>query len=131
MAKLIAGIHHIAMTVTDFDRSVAFYRDVLGMKPVISWGEGDKRAVMLDTGDGSCLELFAGRKQKGEAGLWEHIALSVPDCDAAYQAALAAGAASRMEPTDITIESQPQPTPVRIAFVYGPDGEIVEFFSYR
>ena len=30
----IAGIHHVSLTVTDLERTVAFYRDVVGMRLV-------------------------------------------------------------------------------------------------
>ena len=54
------GFHHVALKAKDFDASLKFYSQGLGFKMVLAWGEDDKRAVMLDTGDGSCLEIFAG-----------------------------------------------------------------------
>ena len=45
----LEGFHHAALRARDFEASVAFYRDGLGMKPTISWGQGDGRAVMLET----------------------------------------------------------------------------------
>ena len=67
-----------------------------------------------------------GKSQINEKIL--HVALSTSDPDAAYQAALAAGAAPHMAPTDITIQSA-IPIPIRIAFVKGFDGELIEFFK--
>jgi catechol-2,3-dioxygenase len=32
------GLHHIAIKVADFDKSVTLYRDGLGMKQVYKWG---------------------------------------------------------------------------------------------
>ena len=46
------------------------------------------------------------------------------------QNALKAGAASHIEPKDVTIQSNP-PLDVRIAFVKGPSGEIIEFFHEK
>ena len=131
MAGYVKGIHHIALKVSNFERSMAFYMDVLGLNPLIWWGEGDSRAVMLDAGDGSCLELFAGGDGNGQPGSWFHLALKVDDCDAAYQAAITAGAACQTLPKDVDIPSQPQVTPVRIAFIKGLDGEVIEFFQTR
>jgi glyoxylase I family protein len=125
------GFHHIAMKVGNFDASVKFYTEVLGFLKTISWGEGDSRAIMLDAGDGSCLELFAGgtTTQKPEGALL-HLALRTDDCDNALNRVKAAGMEVTMEPTDVVINSTPK-TPVRIAFFKGPDGEIIEFFQNK
>jgi catechol 2,3-dioxygenase-like lactoylglutathione lyase family enzyme len=54
------GFHHIALKAKDFEASLKFYTEGLGMEFYTQWGEGDKRIAMLDLGDGSILELFAG-----------------------------------------------------------------------
>jgi glyoxylase I family protein len=123
------GFHHVAMKARDFDASVRFYTEGLGFRKVLSWGEGDKRAVMLDTGDGACLEIFAGGPPEPRPeGAVVHFALRSSDPDAAIQCARQAGAVVTMEPKDVDIPSNP-PTPVRIAFCKGPDGEVIEFFK--
>lgn len=128
---LSRGVHHVAIRTSDFDRSVAFYTDVLGFREAMRWGEDDKRSILLDAGDGSCVELFAaGRPGKKPEGHWLHLALTTDDVDAAIEAVRAAGATVTMEPTNIDIASRP-PTPVRIAFFQGPDGEVLEFFQRR
>lgn len=123
------GVHHVAMRVKDFDASVHFYTEALGFREWIRWGEADKRAIMLDTGDGSHLELFANGNGQAVEGSYIHLALNTDDCDAALARAVAAGAKVTMEPKTLTIESKPAPTPVRIGFCTGPDGEIIEFFQ--
>ena len=129
---IIEGIHHVAITVADFDRSVEFYQ-ALGMEVALAWGakgaDGDKRACMLSCGGGAHLELFAGRQgaERGE-GAWQHIALTTPDCDAAWERAMAAGAKVKNAPFEVDIKGTP-PARVRIAFCHGPDGEVVEFFQ--
>jgi len=128
MSALVTGFHHIALYCKDVERSLALYR-ALGFADKKSWGEGDSRAFMLETG-GSCVELFAGGKDVPD-GKWVHLALKTPDCDAAYSAALAAGAAVKIEPKDVDIPAHSGPYPVRIAFVTGPDGEIIELFQER
>lgn len=123
------GFHHVAMKARDFDASVKFYTEGLGFRKVISWGEGDGRAVMLDTGDGSCLEIFTGGpKEPAPEGALVHFALRSDDPDAAIKAARSAGAQVTMEPKNVDIPSTP-PKPVRIAFCKGPDGEVIEFFQ--
>lgn len=124
------GFHHLAVKVHDFERSVAFYKQGLGFREVISWGEGDGRAVMLDVGDGRIVEIFAGGPATCPEGSILHFALLTTDCDEALRKALAAGAVQTMAPTHVDIPSSPQTTPVRIAFCKAPGGETVEFFQY-
>ena len=42
----IGPIHHLTLTVTDLDRSVAFYIDILGFQPVITL----EPAIILSNG---------------------------------------------------------------------------------
>jgi glyoxylase I family protein len=123
------GFHHVAMKVQDFEAAVQFYK-ALGFTERISWGEGNGRAVMLDTGEGSYLEIFAGGSGEPKPeGAVMHFALRTGNCDAALAAARAAGAQVTMEPKNVDIPSRPAKTPVRIAFCKGPGGEVIEFFQ--
>lgn len=123
------GVHHIALKATDFDRSLAFYK-ALGMKEKVRWGEGDGRAAMLDIGDGCCLELFAcGEKGENTDKRFYHIALCADDVDFAYALALKNGAKPKTEPQTVSPEGASRPLTMRIAFVYGMDDEIIEFFK--
>lgn len=47
----------IALTVEDYDRAVAFYRDALGLAEVESWNRPNGRGTILDAGRAT-LELF-------------------------------------------------------------------------
>jgi glyoxylase I family protein len=120
----------VALKVANFDEVVAFYTDVLGLEPRISWGEGDKRAVMLDVGAGSFLEVFAGGDSAEPAGPVLHFALACQDIDAMIEKVRAAGRDVTVEPKDVDIPSDPV-YPVRIAFFQGPGGEVVELFKVR
>ncbi len=123
-------MHHIAARVRDFDAAVAFYTNGLGFTPKIEWGAGEGRAAMLDIGDGTSLELFAGGAADDKPeGAVLHVALRTTNCDAALQRAVAAGAVMTMAPTDIEIPSRPAPARVRIAFCKTPSGETVEFIQ--
>lgn len=124
------GFHHVAIRARDFDASMRFYTAGLGFKEKIAWGEGNARAVMLDTGDGNYLEIFAGgtNEPKPEGAIL-HFAMRTTDCDAATKRAVAAGAVVTMQPRALTIDSRPGPTPVKISFVKGPDGEVIEFLQ--
>jgi len=124
-----AGSHHIAISSANFDASVKFYAEGLGMEPAAFWGEGDKRAALLDIGDGSHVEVFAnGTSEPQQNERFVHFAIRTTDTDKAFASALAAGAAEKMPPSTLSIPSSP-PMPVRIAFVFGPDNEVIEFFQ--
>ena len=124
------GFHHLAMRVADFDAAVEFYTEGLGFTEKVTWGEGDGRAIMLDTGDGNYLELFAGgSSEPGPEGGVLHFALRTRDCDTAIERARAAGAEVTVEPKDVDIPTKPDPLPVRIAFCKAPDGAVIEFFQ--
>ena len=135
MNKIIPGmaIAHLALRASDIDRSIKFYT-ALGMEPYLTWGEGAKRIQMLKFGGGAgILELFNGGpeiKVVGEyAGKYTHFAYAVEDVEAAYNTALAAGASSKIAPKIMPLKSSPEKISINIAFVYGPDGEEIEFFK--
>ena len=128
----IKGMHyaHMALAVSDFERSLSFYR-ALGLTPYVMWGEGKDRIALLDIGDGSKLELFAKGEEGSADGKWLHLAFAVENVDEAYRTALAAGAVSVTPPTDMPLESTPKRITLRVAFVAGPDGEQLEFCKER
>ena len=125
------GIHHLALASADYDKSVKFYIEGLGFEKVAEWGEGTGRACLLDIGNGSHFEIFANgtTNEEKDPKFW-HFAFSTSDPDAAYANAIAAGAESYMEPKDVDIPATPV-LPVRLAFVKGPDGELLEFFKVK
>ena len=123
------GFHHLSMRARDLDASIKFYTEALGFVERFSWGEGAKRTVLLDTGDGNYFEISQGDPEKVyEEGVFHHIALRADDCGAALEAARAAGAEVTVETRDVTISTEP-PLPIRIAFFKGPDGELIELFQ--
>lgn len=122
------GFHHIALKAKDFDASLKFYTEGLGMKFYTMWGEGDGRIAMLDLGDGGILELFAGGADDVAPGQYIHFALKVDDVDAAYATALAAGAKPKSEPKVVPLNSAPVKLTLNCGFVYGPSNEELEFF---
>ena len=128
MANPVRGIHHIAIHAVDFDRTVAFYKEAFGFTHDMCWGETGNRAALLHTGGGSRIEVFENGSADAPEGAWCHLARDVTDCDAVYNAAIAAGCKTQMEPTSLTISGD-QDRPVRIAFVKGFNGEVFEFFQ--
>jgi hypothetical protein len=55
------------------------------------------------------------------------VALRTGDAQAAYDAAIKAGAVSRTAPSDVQLGTMA----VRNAFVLGPDNEVIEFFQTK
>lgn len=131
MESLICGIHHVALKcdgTAEFEKTLHFYQNVLGLEPVRSWGEGENAGAMLSTGDG-LLEIFASGRKLPQGAI-RHFALRTERVDDCVAAVRAAGYPITVEPKDIVIASNP-PFPARIAFCTGPVGEEIEFFQER
>ncbi len=129
---LITGIHHYMLKccgVEEFDRTIDFYHNKLGLPIARSWGDGKESAIMLDTGAGY-VEIFANGVDSLPTGNICHIALSTSDTDACFRLCVEAGCNVITEPVDVCIPSNP-PYNARIAFVNGPVGEKIEFFQVK
>jgi len=119
----------IALTVLDFDRAVAFYRDALGLEQVADWSSDAGRVVLLEGGRAT-LELLderqaalidsveAGRRVSGVVRL----ALEVGDSEAVARELVAAGAAEVAPPVTT-------PWGDRNARVETPDGLQLTLFT--
>ena len=128
--NLITGTHHIAVKtrgVEEFNKAVAFYRDLLGMPVVRAWGEGDGSFMMLSTGD-AMMELMASGTDTPGQGPLRHIAFRTDDVDTCIATVRAAGYPVTVEPKDLVIGGNYS---IRIAFCLGPQGEEVEFFTEK
>jgi len=89
----------VALTTNDYERSVKFYCEGLGIEPAQIWNNGQGRALILDMGRAT-LEIFdeiqavtidqieAGKRISGQV----RFALQVPDLKAAMERLLAHGA---------------------------------------
>ena len=124
-----ARIHHVGLPVSDLDRSVAWYRDALGLTRGSTPGVPGGVAFMVAP-TGERLELLA---VEVEPSAWDDpiaaLRGGVPhsawtdDLDAAHTRAVEAGGRSVWTPRDT-----PEPG-LRIAFVADPDGNLVELLS--
>lgn len=126
--SLVKGIHHVALKCCDekeFEKTIGFYHDILGMPIVKSWNGG----AMLHTGAG-VMEILMNAEERLGMGTIRHFALATDDTDACIAAVRAAGYKVLIEPKYLEIQSDPV-YPVRIAFCEGPLGEEVEFFQER
>jgi lactoylglutathione lyase len=89
----------VALTVSDYERSIKFYCDGLGIEPAAIWNNGLGRALVLNMGN-AALEIFdevqaetidqieAEQRVSGQI----RFALQVPDVKAAMERLLAHGA---------------------------------------
>lgn len=129
------GLHHVALRSANFERTLQFYCEGLGFTKKIAWTMGKDnatQAVMLDAGDGNYIEVFSnGNEDDPAEARYAHVCLRTDDTDKSHAAALAAGATERVKPTDVDIADRisGESVPVRLSFVYGPDGEIIEFMQ--
>ena len=89
----------VALTTSDYERSVKFYCDGLGLTPAQFWNNGQGRALILDMGHAT-LEIFDEAQAQtidqieteGRVSGQIRFALQVPDLVAAMQRLLAHGA---------------------------------------
>jgi catechol 2,3-dioxygenase-like lactoylglutathione lyase family enzyme len=122
---------HVAITVRDIERSVAFYRDLLGFDVLgqLFLNEGTFKIVYLRSG-GACVELFEFRGQAAETavgvpdtvGGFKHLALQTDDVDGLAASLKAAGTVFTLDPLDAA-------GGVRLAFFRDPDGNLLELVS--
>jgi methylmalonyl-CoA/ethylmalonyl-CoA epimerase len=119
----------VALTVPDFDRAVAFYRDTLEFEQLADWSGADGRVILLDAGR-TTLELFderqaesvdrieAGRRVSGPVRL----AISVDNVEATADRLVATGAEAMAPPVV-------PPWGGRNARLRTPDGMQLTLFS--
>ena len=129
--SLMTRVHElrIALTVEDYDRAVAFYRDGLGLAELESWDRPNGRGTILDAGRAT-LELFdplqaetlddieVGRRLSGTV----RFALHVDDPAVAADELVAAGAGREHE---VVVT----PWGDRNARVRAPDGMQLTLFT--
>ena len=126
------SFHHSSIKVKNYEKSVSFYKS-LGMKETVEWGQENGRIMMLDIGDGNIFEICAGGEGDVDcASGHHHVAFAVRDVDKAYDYALSLGAKSHMEPTTMKLDdARPSKMTIYVAFVKGPDGELIEFYKRK
>ena len=126
------GIHHVALKCSgyeEYQKVLGFYRDLLGLSMIRSWGEGDDAGCMLGAGS-DIVELFAKGKVADGIGGFNHFALQTvtkEDVDEWLDKVRGEGFEVTQEAEDVTIGSVP-PMPIRCAFFNGPLGESIELF---
>lgn len=128
----VKNFAHVGMTVSNIDRSIAFYVELLGLKLVDRrpGTQGDEVAFvdaggcMLELIGPSTGALLAEDVAAGRAGLL-HLTFRVDDVDATVENVRAAGAEVVEPPRDAYNRAMAR----RVAFCRDPDGILVEFLG--
>jgi glyoxylase I family protein len=140
----VRNFSHICVSVSDMERSLAFYRDVLGLVPIFDVAlEGDGMAAATGEagahgrmvgckvpGSGVTIELLCfGHARAGAARAsaprptgYTNISLCVDDLDASYDGFVAHGVTPLQKPFDVG--------GVRMFFVADPDGTAIEVIAF-
>jgi catechol 2,3-dioxygenase-like lactoylglutathione lyase family enzyme len=137
---MIENIRHTGIVVNDLEKSLIFYRDLLGFKIIKQMNEGGQyldmvlglektkvTTIKMSAPNGEMIELlfyfFPGGEKKAyeicDVGI-SHIAFSVRDLDATYE---------KLIQTGIEFISTPQVSPdgfAKVAFCKAPEGTFVE-----
>jgi catechol 2,3-dioxygenase-like lactoylglutathione lyase family enzyme len=147
----VSRIDHVGITVFDVDRSLAFYRDVLGLRllaeatlnesevgELLGLDAAELRIADLDSGDGRVLELIQYIEPKGRPLNYDsrdsasvHFALTIDDL-AAVRERLAIAGARIISRRPITI-SEPGGAfdGATCLYIRDPDGVILELVQRR
>ena len=137
--------HHVAISVRDIEREIAFYRDLLGfevdwdkdhyngemLSRVVGMPDADARVVML-TGYGTRIELFYYYKPKGQESPPKkmcdfgitHFALSVKDLKPLYERLLKKGVRFNCPPQNLR-------PGVWATYMKDPEGVTIELIEYQ
>ncbi len=131
------GMDHVGIRAADLQSSVNFYRQMLiGVGTSIADSGSDVgRVDLVRVGpESGMVELFEHARGQAPEGANDvgiiHFAVGVPDVDAAYERAIAAGARPMEGPRSVVLALQGGAV-VRAAFVMGPDGEVIELIEHR
>jgi glyoxylase I family protein len=108
-----SGIHHVSINVSDLQRSIAFYTDVLGLSQDSTRPDIAVEGVWLDLPRGQ-VHLIVGDVPSANG---QHFAIAVPDLD---------DAVAELRNSGVEVRG---PSPIgsaRQAFISDPDGNAIE-----
>jgi len=118
---------HTCLNVMDLDRSIAFYRDRLGLKLTRRFEVKENNAEIAFVGDSAenAIELthWRDKRQLVEGDNFDHIALGVKDLKATVERLRQQGTTIAMEPFTLKRGTH------QIAFIKDPDGNWLELIE--
>ncbi|SUD48699.1 putative lyase [Nocardia otitidiscaviarum] len=122
-------IHHVALIASDYERSRAFYTEVLGLRVLAEHYRAERHSYKLDLElpDGGRLELFSfpdppPRPSRPESAGLRHLAFVVPD----VAAALAELGDRGVRVEEMRVDEY---TGKRFAFFFDPDELPLELYE--
>ncbi len=125
----LLGLHHVAVIASDYERSKAFYTEVLGLAVIAEIYREQRQSWKLDLAlpGGGQIELFSfpdppPRTNAPEACGLRHLAFAVADVEA--EARFLTGHGIAVEPVRV----DPQ-TGKRFTFFADPDGLPMELYE--
>lgn len=126
---VLNAIHHIAIICSDYNRSKAFYTDVLGLSVIREVYREERKSYKLDLSlNGSyVIELFSfpdppARVSRPEAAGLRHLAFEVDD----LEAALTYLRSQQVVAEPVRVDEY---TGKKFSFIADPDGLPIEFYE--
>ncbi|MEU8824710.1 VOC family protein [Streptomyces sp. NPDC048636] len=147
--SLNQGLDHIALRAYDLDATVRFYTEALQFRFLNEWTApeaGVNRCVFLDAGDDRIIEIFdaastppggsatalspedvrPSAEERARNAALVHFAVRTDNPAELFRRAVEAGAEPLMAPAEVEAKGD-APMTLQVAFVHGPDGEVIEF----
>ena len=145
---MLKGLHHAGVTVSDLDRSLVFYRDVLGLEVFVVAERTDQTIGQIVgypgarirlafcgvPGDSARVELLQYLEPTGAPNDGEtyrpasgHVCFRVDDIESHYEQLVAAGYTPRSA-APVTILEGPN-LGAKALYLRDPDGHTVELFQ--
>ncbi len=121
---MFSKVDYVMVIVSDMGRSVAFYRDTLGLRlkfEAPGWSEFETGATTLALHPGTRTEDSGAATQAGPVAGTCSLGFTVPDLDSTYAALCERGARFVMPPTERAKEG------IRLAVCVDPDGLGISF----
>ena len=128
MGISVAGVGHVVLKVSDLERAVAFYRDVLGLTEITRRDFGDGAMAFMSNGqhhhDIALVDVGvdARRPQPSDIGLY-HVALKIGDDLDALRAAKA-----HLEEHSVDVQFIADHEVSQSIYIADPDGNNIELY---
>jgi lactoylglutathione lyase len=130
--RISEAIYHVGFLVGNFEKSMAFYRDVLGFKETWRGGSNPNELSWVNLqvpGDADYIELMLYRTLPATFGTQNHISLVVPDMQKATEILQARPAYKTYLTYAKPLEMHMGKNGKRQVNLYDPDGTRVELME--